>query len=84
MATFAGSKTMGGSYVSFNGYRKISDADDRSVWQPQIGLAREAPAGSDTAAYFEGRITVTPLRFDWTDRTILKELGAWLPSSESQ
>jgi hypothetical protein len=37
----------------------------------------EAEAGSDTDAYIRGRVTVTPLRFDWTDLPALREMQAW-------
>lgn len=35
------------------------------------------PAGSDTEAYNEGLVTITPLRFDWTDRPTVEALEGW-------
>jgi len=38
---------------------------------------RPADEGSDTQRYLEGFITITPLRFDWTDFPALESLKAW-------
>ena len=37
--------------------------------------------GNDTVAYLEGRITVTPLRFDWTGFEQLDWVRSWLPAA---
>jgi 5'/3'-nucleotidase SurE len=55
-------------------------AEDGATARARIGLNPAAPpAGSDTAEFAAGRITVTPLRRDWTDREALAALADWLP-----
>lgn len=71
---------MGGSYLDLGRYTRLSEDGADSVWQADPGRAQEAPAGTDTADYLGGRITVTPLRFDWTDPDALAGLRAWLPA----
>jgi 5'-nucleotidase len=40
------------------------------------------PAGSDTAEFSAGRITVTALRRDWSDREAAAALKEWLPQPQ--
>ena len=70
---------MGGSYLSFQGFSKSREEGPRSYWNPQIALNFEVENGSDTAAYLGGSITVTPLRFDWTDHDSLGALREVVP-----
>ncbi len=37
----------------------------------------EFEPGTDSYAYDDGLITITPLRFDWTDEAMLDELSTW-------
>jgi len=46
-------------------------------YRARVALATEAPAGSDTEAYLRRMITVTPLAFDWTARSVLDALERW-------
>lgn len=65
---------MGGSYVRFGFDVNLEASPPVAVPRFRVG---EAEAGSDTDAYNRGRVTVTPLRFDWTDRPALREMQAW-------
>lgn len=64
---------MGGMYVDLDGFAQQADG----AWRAHPVLRREAPAGCDTQAYFDGKITVTPLRVDWTDSAEVARLGGW-------
>jgi hypothetical protein len=37
----------------------------------------EAPAGSDTRAYLDGAITITPLAYDWTHERAVADVATW-------
>ena len=67
---------MGGSYIRF-GYEEIDPEDGVRVFRPRFDPAAAHPPGSDTEAFMAGMITIAPLRFDWTDEAMLRELGAW-------
>ena len=67
---------MGGDFFGVDKYVASEGANGslscRAVIEPGT-----APEGSDTAAYRGGAITVTPLRFDWTDDAVLSGLAGW-------
>ena len=67
---------MGGSYIQF-GYDEVEPEDGVRVFRPRYSPAEAHPPGSDTEAFMQGMITITPLRFDWTDGDFLRELGTW-------
>ncbi|MDP6762830.1 MAG: 5'/3'-nucleotidase SurE [Planctomycetota bacterium] len=68
---------MGGRYVRVESVQRFEDESGELRFRTELAFDREAPEGSDTAAYFSGAITVTPLRFDWTDRAALERVGGW-------
>ncbi len=67
---------MGGSYFVVDAFTAVEGTDHYRL-SPR--LVSEAPPGSDTEAYLAGKITVTPLGFDWTDRELLARAEEWLP-----
>jgi 5'/3'-nucleotidase len=67
---------MGGIHLTF-AYDEGPATDGARVFRPRIAPANEAPVGSDTEAYFQGKITITPLAFDWTARDVLGRLRGW-------
>lgn len=75
-------RPMGGSYLVLRGWteRKTESGEPGAV--AKLGLDRSAPTGSDSEAYNQGYVTVTPLQFDWTDREALLELSGWELSAE--
>ena len=79
---------MGGSYLKIQNWRTVSSSDPSSpdptkaaAENVRASFARssKAPLDSDTAAWQEGWITVTPLLFNWTDQQALKSLPTWMP-----
>ena len=72
---------MGGSHLSF-AYEELQDRGGGRRFRPSIGLATSAPDKSDTQAFMNDRITVTPLRFDWTAYSALDQLKGWTLSHE--
>lgn len=75
-------RPMGGSYLVLRGWTERKTESGKPGAVAKLGLVRSAPAGSDSEAYGQGYVTVTPLQFDWTDRAALLELGDWDLSAE--
>ena len=72
-------RPMGGSYIRVD-YEEVAGeegVEGPRVFRPSFGPPDPYPAGSDSEAHGEGLITVTPLRFDWTDLPSLDELESW-------
>ncbi|WP_419163998.1 5'/3'-nucleotidase SurE [Candidatus Palauibacter sp.] len=75
-------RPMGGSYFRVD-YEEVTGADgaegagEDRLFRPAFGPPDPIPAGSDTEAHNEGLVTITPLRFDWTDRPTVGELEGW-------
>ncbi len=70
-------RPMGGTMISVTGYRtRLTEKGVRTV-QSRLKFERTGPEGTDSGAYFEGYITITPLKFDWTARETLKDLESW-------
>ncbi|WP_419164182.1 5'/3'-nucleotidase SurE [Candidatus Palauibacter sp.] len=69
-------RPMGGSYIRVE-YEEIEGTEGARVFRPRFAASDPYPAGSDSEAYDGGLITITPLRFDWTDRPSLEELEGW-------
>ncbi len=65
---------MGGSYMRLGFDVNLQDSTAGAVLRFREG---EAPVGTDTDQYSRGRVTVTPLRFDWTDYAAFRDLQAW-------
>ncbi len=67
---------MGGSYLVF-GYEEGDPEEGARVFRPRLALEDSHPPGTDSEAYTAGMITITPLRFDWTDDELVRELASW-------
>lgn len=51
--------------------------DGERRFRPVFVAPDPIPAGSDTEAHGEGFVTITPLRFDWTDPPTVSALEGW-------
>lgn len=66
---------MGGSSFRVDRYQEVTDQATGEVRFRAVAAAPgEPPADSDTAAFRAGHITITPLRFDWTDQEAIEPL----------
>ncbi|MDF1800824.1 MAG: 5'/3'-nucleotidase SurE [Planctomycetota bacterium] len=70
-------RAMGGSYLVVTGWSEAEASDEEGRARPKLGYRAAAPEGSDTAAFLGGKVTITPLQFDWTDRAALADLATW-------
>lgn len=67
---------MGGAYLEWS-YQPQGEDGPTTTYAPRIRLNAEVPPGSDMEAVQKGRITITPLRFDWTDEKMVETLKGW-------
>ena len=68
---------MGGSYLKADSYAEGEDTETGRYYRARLGFQRDFPEETDSAAYMQGYVTITPLRFDWTDRAALAALEDW-------
>jgi 5'-nucleotidase len=69
---------VGGDYYVVDRIETTGTATDGSTGiKPKMKIGTEFPAGSDTEAYVQGYVTITPLSLDITDRAQLKAVGGW-------
>ncbi|MCH2111304.1 MAG: 5'/3'-nucleotidase SurE [Planctomycetes bacterium] len=69
---------MGGRYLKISSIAKGNSSDDGvTPFRSQLRFPKEADPSTDTGAYLKGFITITPLRFDWTDHAEVQRLSLW-------
>ena len=67
---------MGGSYLEI-GYDEVESDDGARVFRPRFDRPRPYPAGSDSQAFADDMITITPLAFDWTAHDAIESVRRW-------
>lgn len=70
-------RQMGESYLSFDGCELIEEEDGGATYRRTRTLQPATDTRSDTWAWQQGYITITPLKFDWTDYEYLSDLQSW-------
>ena len=68
---------MGDSYLDTTNYELISTSDSGQIYKRNIALQVSENDETDTFAYQNGYITVTPLKFDWTSYESLEQIRGW-------
>ncbi len=68
---------MGDSYFGTQEYELVSQSNDGQVYERSIALQISENEDTDTFAYQQGYITVTPLKFDWTAYDSLQTIRDW-------
>ena len=66
---------MGGMQFTL-GFAEVGEGGVRK-YQPRVALATDGPPGSDTQAFLENMITITPLLFDWTAYPLVDQIRGW-------
>jgi 5'-nucleotidase len=69
--------TMGGNYLQVREYRELESTPQGAKMRGRLLVVRDHPEASDSAYFEEGYVTITPLRFDWTDQDALADLADW-------
>ncbi len=67
---------MDGAFFEVTSYQE-SERGSARAFEAVTKSNNTAPAGSDTALYLAGNISVTPLRIDWTHEAALRDLASW-------
>jgi len=70
-------RPMGDAYLDMGNYTLKSETGNNMVYTQRLGLSRSKDEASDTYAYQQGFITVTPLKFDWTAYEMIETISAW-------
>jgi 5'-nucleotidase len=70
-------RPMGDSYLQTSHYELVERAGDRSVYERERITVQSTDSSTDTYSYQQGYITLTPLKFDWTDTDFLDRLESW-------
>ena len=68
---------MGDSYLQTSHYELVEQTGERSVYERQRVIVQSVDSSTDTYAYQQGYITLTPLKFDWTDHDITEQVESW-------
>jgi 5'-nucleotidase len=72
---------MGESYLDI-AFQELEGEQDERRFRPKITLETNISKETDTAAYMDAMITVTPLQFDWTAYSAMDQLKEWTLSHE--
>ncbi|KYG72119.1 5'-nucleotidase /3'-nucleotidase /exopolyphosphatase [Roseivirga ehrenbergii] len=70
-------KPMGDAYLDMGNYELKSETDNKMVYNQKIGLVRSLNEQTDTYAYQNGYVTITPLKFDWTAYALIESISNW-------
>lgn len=70
-------RPMGDAYLDMGNYSLKSETDNKMIYTQRLGLSRSKNEGSDTYAYQQGYITITPLKFDWTAHEMIETITSW-------
>lgn len=70
-------RPMGDSYLSPYAYELVSETDGVRNYERRRGTSVSEDPSTDTWAYQNGYVTLTPLRLDWTDYDLLEAMKSW-------
>jgi 5'-nucleotidase len=68
---------MGGTYFGIGRFEEIGEAGDARFFRAVTRGAVRGGDHTDTTAYLDGYVTITPLQLDWTDGATLERIQAW-------
>lgn len=70
-------RPMGDSYLQTAAYTASNTEGERTTYDRERIIVQSTDTESDTYAYQQGYVTLTPLQFDWTARDFLDEVESW-------
>ena len=70
-------RPMGDSYLQTSNYELVRESDNEKVYEREIALQNSENSETDTFAYQQGFITLTPLKFDWTSHESFEQIETW-------
>lgn len=69
-------RPMGDSYINQE-FQRIEDKKDEIKFKTKYSIVKSKDSKTDTYAYQQGYITITPLKFDWTEYEMFDKLESW-------
>lgn len=70
-------RPMGDSYLKTASYKVAEQNGNQTTYERERIIVQSENTATDTYAFQQGYITITPLKFDWTDHQLLQELESW-------
>lgn len=70
-------RPMGDSYLQTDSYEAVEQNGENTEYEIVRSIVNSEDPTTDTYAYQQGYISVTPLKFDWTDFEMLDEVESW-------
>ncbi len=70
-------RPMGDSYLGTAGYELLGQSGNSSTYRHERIIVQSTDSTTDTYSYQDGYITITPLKFDWTDYDFISEVESW-------
>lgn len=70
-------RPMGDSYLQTGSYEAVEQNGESTQYESIRLIVNSDDPTTDTYAYQQGYISVTPLKFDWTDFEMLDEVESW-------
>jgi len=70
-------RQMGESYLATIGYEAVDREGAKTTFRRNRVTRPASDTRTDTWAWQQGYITITPLKFDWTDYEYLSDLQSW-------
>jgi 5'/3'-nucleotidase len=70
-------RPMGDSYLETGSYEAIQSSAASTDYERIRLIVQSTDPATDTYAYQQGYISITPLKFDWTDYDMLDEVESW-------
>ena len=70
-------RPMGDSYLKTADYEVSESVGDRTVYERVRTIVQSEDESTDTYAYQQGYITITPLLFDWTAHDFIDDVESW-------
>ncbi len=70
-------RPMGDSYLGTYSYDLQSESGNSSTYERRRLIVQSEDSTTDTYSYQNGYVTITPLKFDWTDYDLISEVESW-------
>jgi len=70
-------RPMGDSYLQTGSFELIDESGNRQTYERERIRVPSTDESTDTYAYQQGYITLTPLKFDWTAHDLIDEVKSW-------
>jgi broad specificity polyphosphatase/5'/3'-nucleotidase SurE len=68
---------MGSSHFGATEFHKREDPFGRIYYWGALGYTDDLTPDTDSTAFRQKRVTITPLRIDWTDAELRKRIEQW-------